>query len=102
MLVPFAICPTLELPEQEKIKISVGSHKHFSSIFQSPFFTSPHPSPQEGREKGLFDPLFDFFHLWNLSSYLYNSIHNQGWSDQYTVIGDGFKIFNLDNLGFNP
>jgi hypothetical protein len=34
-----AICPTLEPPEQGKINISVGWHKHFSPIFISPFFT---------------------------------------------------------------
>jgi hypothetical protein len=90
-----AICPTLEPPEQGKINISVGSHKHLSSIFQSPFFTSPSSG------KGLFDPLFDLIHFGNFSRYLHHSVNNQSRSYQHTIIGNGFDILNLDHLSLN-
>ncbi len=49
--------PTLELPAQEKIKISFGSQRHFSSISSS-----------------LFNPLLDLLQLWDFSSHLHHSI----------------------------
>jgi hypothetical protein len=75
-----AICPTLELPEQEKTKISSGSQRHFSSI---PFSLR------------LFDPFLDFFYLGYLAGDLDHSVYYQGRGNHHAIVADGFDILYL-------
>jgi hypothetical protein len=81
-----AICPTLELPEQEKTKISSGSQRHFSSI---PFSLR------------LFDPFLNFFDFRYFASDLDHSIYHQGRSNHNPVAADLFDILDLNDFRLN-
>jgi hypothetical protein len=82
-----AICPTLELPEQEKTKISSGSQRHFSSI---PFSLR------------LFDPFLNFFDFGYFAGDLDHSIHHQSRGNHNPVAADFFDILNFHHLGLDP
>jgi hypothetical protein len=71
-----AICPTLELPEQEKTFLF-----HFSS--------------------SSLDPFLDFFHFGDLSCDLDDSIHNQGRSDHDSIAADLFDILHFYHFRFH-
>jgi hypothetical protein len=81
-----AICPTLELPEQEKTKISSGSQRHFSSI---PFSLR------------LFNPFLNFFDFGYFAGDLDHSIHHQSRRHHHPVVADGFDILNFNDFRFN-
>jgi hypothetical protein len=81
-----AICPTLELPEQEKTKISSGSQRHFSSI---PFSLR------------LFDPFLNFFDFGKFSRNLHHSIHHQSGSEHHPIVADHFDILDLYDFRLN-
>ena len=49
----------------------------------------------------LFDPFLDLFNFWNFSRYLHHSVNNQSRSYKHPIIGDGFNVFHLGDLGFN-
>ncbi len=47
-------------------------------------------------------PFLDLFHFWNFSRNFYHTIHNQGRSDQNTIIRDRLDILDLEDLCFDP
>ena len=72
-----------------------GTRKHQNFIrFTKAFFFHFAPS-------SLFDPSLDLFNFWNFSRYLHHSVNNQSRSYKHPIIGDGFNVFHLGDLGFN-
>jgi hypothetical protein len=42
--------------------------------------------------------MLNLFHTRKLARYLHNPIHDQGRSNQYTIVRDGLDVLDLDHL----
>ena len=49
----------------------------------------------------LFYPPLNLFNFWNFSRYLHHSVNDQSRGYKHPIIGDGFNVFHLGDLGFN-
>jgi hypothetical protein len=49
----------------------------------------------------LFNQPFNLFYFWKFPCNLYNSIDYQGWSDEHTIVCDGFNVLYFNHLSIN-